>query len=123
MNKEKQELLDKCLKLEQFDEIPILGGIYVVPTRYKHDSGYKIMYIIGYTSYKTNEEQKYYLIDTCCDVIDFVDWFNGESIKDLHIDITPGGIIHIWGNYQNMVNRFNLSSCMFEMIDKQKEPK
>lgn len=120
MNKEKQELLDKCIKLKtMLEEPPILGGIYIIPTRYKHDSGYKIMYIVGHAPYKGNEEEKYYLLDTCCDVVDFDNFMSkNTTIRDLHLDIKPSGIIHIWSNRQNMKSGFRLSSCTFEMIDK-----
>lgn len=122
MNKEKQELLDKCIKLKSvLEEPPILGGIYIIPTKYKHESGYKIMYIVGHTPFRRNEETQYYLLDTCCDVVDFDGFIKNTPIHDLHLDITPSGIIHIWSNYQNMKSGFRVSSCTFEMVDKTKE--
>ena len=118
MNKEKQELLDKCIKLEIIEEPPILGGIYIVPTRKIHESGYKIMYVVGHTPFKTTEETKYYLLDTICDVVDFGSFIYENSINDLHLDIQSSGIIHIWSNHQNMKCGFRLSSCTFEMVDR-----
>lgn len=120
MNKGKQELLDKCIKLDHFEEPPILGGIYIIPTRYKHDSGYKIMYIVGHTPYKQREEEKYYLLDTGCDVVDFDNFLRKVFIYDLHLDINTSGIIHIWSNSHNMKCVFRLSSCVLEMVDKPK---
>lgn len=43
MNKDKKELLGKCIDLPFEKQAPILGGIYIVPTNKKHESGYKIM--------------------------------------------------------------------------------
>ena len=122
MNKAKKELIEKCIKLEYGDGVPILGGIYVIPTNLKHDSGYKIMYIIGYTPFKRGENQKtYFLIDTYCDVIDYSNYLGRyDKIKDLHIDITPNGIIHIWSNEQNMKIIYNLSSCSIAMVEKER---
>lgn len=117
MNEGKKELLDKCIKLNYIDEVPILGGIYVIPTNFKHDSGYKIMYIVGHTPFKKNE-CKYYLIDTYCDVIDFESYFSKKDIKNLHIDIDTNGILHIWSRSQNMKNIYKLSNCSFEMVEK-----
>lgn len=115
MNKGKQELLDKCIKL-QFDEpVPKLGGIYIIPTQYIHDSGYKIMYIIGHEPYQQGKKEKLYLLDTGCDVVDFEHFMKNKLINDLHIDINKSGIIHIWSNSQNMKNIFKLSNCTFEM--------
>lgn len=121
MNKDKKEFLDKCIKLKFTDEVPILGGIYVIPTNLKHESGYKIMYIIGHTPFEKNEEGKYYLIDECCDVIDFISWYGGAKIENLHIDITTSGIIHIWSTTQNLINLVNLSNCSFEAINKNEQ--
>ena len=121
MNKVKKELIEKCIKLEHGDGAPILGGIYVIPTNLKHDSGYKIMYIIGHTPFKRGENQKTYLIDTYCDVIDYSNYLGRyDKIKDLHIDITPNGIIHIWSNEQNMKIINNLSSCYIAMVEKER---
>lgn len=120
MNKEKQELLDKCKKTSISGDVPILGGIYIIPTKFKHDSGYKIMYIVGHTPFRRKEETEYYLLDTCCDVVDFDNFLNSMLINDLHLDMTTGGIIHIWSNRQNMKSIFRVSSCSFEMVNKEK---
>lgn len=119
MNKEKQALLNKCVKLPFNEKMPIFGGIYIIPTQYKHDSGYKIMYIVGHTPWEFKKTPTYYLIDTCCDVVDFGQILNlSPTIEDLHIDITTGGVIHVWSNSQNMKAIFKCSSCSFEMVSK-----
>lgn len=121
MNKEKKALLEKCEDMTKFclytNDIPLLGGIYIVPTRYKHPSGYKIMYIVGHTP-RIYEEEKLYLLSTVCDVVDFDSWLDGVRIKDLHVDITMGGIIHIWSNRQYFRCDRNGDICRFEMVEK-----
>jgi len=120
MNKEKKALLEKCvdMRFNFGEEIPILGGIYIVPTRYKHDSGYKIMHIVGHSPRKTGKEERLYLIDTICDVVDFESYYNKIPINDLHIDISMGGILHVWSNTQYMKCHYNVSACSFEMVGK-----
>ena len=112
MNKFQKELLDKCIKTEVTEELPLLDHIYILPTTRKHDSGYKIMYIVGANS----KEDKHYLLDTYCDVLDIGEFMS--LAKDIHIDIHDNGIIHIWSNYQLFRSVFRVSSCTFEMVDR-----
>ena len=70
MNKFQKELLEKCKKVKIFDEVPDLDDIYILPTNRKHDSGYKILYIIG----QDREKNEYFLLDTYCDVVYFRKW-------------------------------------------------
>ena len=112
MNKFQKELLDKCKQTEFDKELPLLDHIYILPTTRKHDSGYKIMYIVGANS----KEDKHYLLDTYCDVLDIGEFMS--SAKDIHIDIHDNGIIHIWSNYQLFRSVFRVSSCTFEMVER-----
>lgn len=116
MNKEKTKFLNECIDLPYTKEPPILRSIYVIPTDFKHDSGYKIMYIIG-----QDLEKNKYILDKGCDVIDFESFWSKIKIEELHIDITPGGIIHIWNNRQNMKCTSRVSSCEFEMVGNSNE--
>ena len=119
MNKEKQALLDKCIDIRDRDiRDLILGGIYIIPTRYKHDSGYKIMYIVGHTPHNPDVESTYYLLDTMCDVVNFDSWWSKVPIQDLSIDMSMGGILHVWSFRQNMKCEYNVSSCSIVMVDK-----
>lgn len=114
MNKFQKELIEKCKEVSHFEDTPLFDDIYVLPTTRKHDSGYKILYVIG----QTRKDDTYYLLDTYCDVVDFGE-FN-SMIKDLHIDVLNNGIIHYWSNYQQFKSIFRVSNCTFEMINKTK---
>ena len=112
MNKYQKELLEKCIITKISDKLPLFDDIYILPTTRKHDSGYKIMYIIGLS----REKDEYYLLDTYCDVVDFGDLL--KSLKELHIDILDNGIIHCWSNYQLIKSNFRLSNCTFDFVDR-----
>lgn len=122
--KEKQELLDKAIKLNYGDDIPLLKGIFIIQERTLHDSGYRLLNIIGHTEYNREiQDYKYYLISECSDVVDFNPLFDryikGDySMGDIHLDINKHGIIHIWTNSNKWLKCYgtNLSSCMFEFV-------
>ena len=126
INKKAQELLDKSVKLNREDEIPLFKGIYIIQKRKLHDSGYRLMNVIGHTEYDVNlKDFKYYLISQCSDVIDFEPTFNKLLAKnydmcDLHLDIDRNGLIHIWTNKSDKKIKcrygLNLSSCTLEII-------
>ena len=113
MTKYQKEFLDKCIITDISAELPLFDDIYILPTNKKHDSGYKIMYIVGGV-HKTN---KYYLLDTYCDVVN-LGYFK-SSLKNVNIDIKDNGIIHLWNNYQLFRCEFRVSSCTFEFVDKE----
>jgi hypothetical protein len=122
MNKEQQELLEKAKEVKITDEVPEFKGIYIIQQRKLHDSGYRMMYVIGHT--ELDEKKKdfnYYLIGTFSDVIDFTPTFERYLNKDytmcdLHLDINRNGIIHIWTNSsKHLVNVGRCSNCMFEI--------
>lgn len=112
MNKFQKELLEKCIKTKHDEELPLFDGIYILPTNKKHDSGYKIMYIVGHDV----KEDKYYLLDTYCDVVNF--GYLVRELKELNIDILDNGIIHCWSNYQLIKSGFRFSSCTFDFVDR-----
>lgn len=114
MNKFQKELIEKCKKVSINDETPLFDDIYMLPTTRKHDSGYKIMYIIGYS----REKNEFYLLDTYCDVVSLGEF--DTNIKDLHIDVLDNGIIHYWSNYQMFESIFRVSSCTFKMVKRTK---
>ncbi len=124
MNKHSQYLLDKAIKLKHSDEIPLFKGIYIIQQRKLHDSGYRLMYVIGHTEYdKHLKDFKYYIVSCCSDVVDFTPMFeyymrNNYNMCDLHLDINKSGIIHIWTNGSKYLktDTHNLSSCIFEVV-------
>ena len=87
----RKELLDLPVA-DYRDEIPLLDEFYVIPTKRKHDSGYRIMEIVG-VAYKKDKGGRYIgnefeaILDRGCDVIDFDFWqrVKGGSISmDIH---------------------------------------
>lgn len=125
-NKQAQELLDKAIKLTYKDTIPLFRGIYIIQQRKLHDSGYRMMYIIGYTNYdKKIDDFKYYLISSCSDVVDFEPIFENLLARnydmcDLHLDIDRNGLIHIWTRSDKKLSirhGVGLSSCSFEIVN------
>lgn len=114
MNKFQRELLEKCKQVEVIDEVPLMDDIYVLPTNRKHDSGYKIMYIVGFN----REKDEYFLLDIYCDVVNF--GYLERKVKDINIDILDNGIIHYWSNYQRFKSLHRVSSCTFDMVDREK---
>lgn len=124
-NKQAQELLNKAVKLKYGDEIPLFKGIYIIQERKLHDSGYRLMNVIGHTEYdKELKDYKYYLISCCSDVIDFEPIFDkllsrNYDMCDLHLDINKNGLIHIWTNSDKKLScryGLHLSSCSLEII-------
>lgn len=124
MNKASKELLDKCIELKINDKLPLFKGIFIIQQRKLHDSGYRMMYVIGHTEYdKELKDYKYYLISCCSDVIDFEPIFDkllarNYDMCDIHLDIDRNGIIHVWTNSEK---RFKIeypfvSSCTLEII-------
>ena len=124
MNKSGKELLDKCIKLEMDKELPLFKGIYIIQQRKLHDSGYRMMYVIGHTKYdKEKQDYEYYLIGTYSDVIEFQPVWDkyikgSKEMCDLHLDIDKNGIIHIWTNSDKHFNCYcpYVSSCTLEVI-------
>ena len=81
MNKKQQELLDKCVRVNVSDDVPLLDGILIIQQRRLHDSGYRMMYVIG----QTIEDDKYYLLSTYSDVIDIGNMFSNPAHYDIYL--------------------------------------
>lgn len=121
----KEEMLKKAIKIHYDDtNIPLFKGIFIIQERKLHDSGYRLMNVIGHTEYyhKLNDF-KYYLISECSDVVDFTPIFEKLLAKqydmcDLHLDISSNGVIHIWTNSNRYLKMTypNVSSCSFEIV-------
>ena len=68
-----------------------LKTIRIIPRRKLHDSGYKMMYVIG-----LNEDYIPYMISSRADSIDFTDYHTKQSFHGLQMDIDNEGIISLW---------------------------
>ncbi len=125
MNKAGKELLEKAIDLGYTKELPLFKGIYIIQQRKLHDSGFRMMYVIGHTKYdKKIKDIKYYLVGTYSDVIDFEPMFDNllkrnYCMCDLHLDIDENGIIHIWTNSNKKMKCVCpfVSSCGFEIVE------
>lgn len=127
INKQARKLLNKAVKLKYGDEIPLFKGIYIIQERKLHDSGYRLMNVIGHTEYDEElKDYKYYLISCCSDVVDFEPIFNkllagNYDMCDLHLDINKNGLIHIWTKSNKKLSlscKYGLhtSNCGLEIV-------
>lgn len=116
--------IKEYLKRNYNKKLTLFKGIYIIQQRKLHDSGYRMMYVIGHTEYdREKKEYEYYLIGTYSDVIDFQPvwdkYIKGSAeMCDLHLDIDKNGIIHIWTNSNKHFNCCfpYVSSCTLEVI-------
>lgn len=126
MNKE--ELLNKAKKVNYYN-LPLLKGIYIIQQRKLHDSGFRLMYIIGHSEYKKDiNDFEYYMLSSCSDVVDFEPTFSkllnrNYDMCDLHLDINKNGLIHIWTNSEKylITDYLNLSNCTIRIVNTKKE--
>lgn len=123
----KKELLEKAIKLNYDSQTPLLKGIFIIQERILHDSGYRLMNIIGHGEYDREiEDYKYYLLSSSSDVINFRPIFNEyikgnfSNMRNINMDINRHGIIHIWTEHDKWLkcDFLNCSSCMLEFVDK-----
>ena len=109
----KEELLKKAIKVDRLEGIENLVGIFIIQQRKLHDSGFRMMYIIGHKK----DFEKYYLIATYSDVVIFENLYNkNKAIQDIHLDINKNGIIHIWSNRNTFKCEWiDVSTCSLEV--------
>lgn len=95
----KKELYEKAIKLDDCNffsnEIykKEFSSIYVITTNRKHDSGYKILDVIG----QEKGTDDLYFISDSCDVIHFYDNLRTQTkdiIYPLRIDSLSNGVTH-----------------------------
>ena len=111
MNRAIKELLNKCIKVGSMeDKVPLLDDLYIIPTRKKHDSGYKIMYVVG----GVRKPEHYFLLDVGSDVVNF--GYFKTTMENINLDIKDNGIIHFWSNKEKFKSGFRVSSCTFELV-------
>lgn len=116
----KKELLKKAKK--EINKDLKIRGLYIIPQKKLHDSGYKQMYVIGHTEYKEElEDYEFYLLGTYSDVINLygesLNFMNNgnNDIKTINLDINKYGIIHIWSDYDIFKIRYaNISSVWLD---------
>lgn len=84
-----REQLLQCPKREWDKHIEHAIGVYVIPTRKKHDSGYAIMEFVAETD--SGEKIRF---GGCCDDVSF----EGEHFR-MDCDF-ESKLIHIWNRYK-----------------------
>lgn len=114
MNKELKDLLDKCEKYINQK----ITGLYVIPQKKIHDSGYRLMNVIGHSEYDEDiKDFHYFLLSECSDVINLYGdlYNNAKDIKQINMDINKNGVIHIWSDYDGFIPRyFNIGNCWLD---------
>ena len=115
----KEELLKVAVKVPftELDKLPLLGGIFIIQQKKLHDSGYRMMYVIGHTDWDYEKKDwDYYLLGQISDVVDFGNYFSKAYMEELHLDINKHGVIHIWSNKSKFKCTHCLSNCIFEVV-------
>ena len=112
----KDELLNlaKKVRYQDLDKLPAFNCIYIIPQRKLHDSGYRMMYVIG------ERELNYFLLDDFSDVINIGDICSEKSFKDINMDITKNGIIRLWSRRFYLKCTTAVSNCIFDIEDVKK---
>ena len=110
-----KELLEQAKEvdwLREMKELPIFTGIYIIQQKKLHESGYRLMYVIGHT-----KDFEYYLLDSVSDVVSLTSYWSKIPLEDLHVDINKHGIIHLWTNSKGLKCTFAISSCDFDVVE------
>lgn len=93
MNKYFKELIDKCEKVTNDEEINNIKGLYIISDNKLHYSGYRLIHVIAHTDYYEEiKDYKYYYLGYSYDVIHFKSFIN----LGFNLDIDRHGIIHLW---------------------------
>lgn len=115
-----KELL--ALPQKPFNEIRTYEYILIVPTRIKHDSGWRLMALIGGTKEDDNKYRPTELIGYCDDI----NWILPDKINALaylnrlRTDMTLSNCCRVWSNYFLFQVGHCLSSTDIKLIlDKQ----
>lgn len=95
----RKELL--ALPQKPFSEERIYEYIIIVPTRRKHESGWRLMALIGATKVNEHKYEPTELIGYCDDI----NWILPKDVKyheALRTDMTLSNCTRIWSNYYKM---------------------
>lgn len=111
----KEFLLEEAREADwlKLDECPVFTGLYIIQQRKLHDSGYRLLHIIGHT-----KEFDLYLLSSGSDVIDFNSYWSKIMLEDLSIDINKNGVIHIWSRRKSFKCTGSLSTCSFDIVNR-----
>lgn len=113
----REELLN--LPQKEFNKVETYAWIIVVPTRQKHDSGWRLMALVGGKKVGNNYEP-IELIGYCDDI----NWKFPITINNniLRSDMTLSNCLRIWSDYYSFRVGMCTSSVLIELIeDKNKQ--
>lgn len=112
-NAKREELL--ALPQKPFNEERIYEYIVIVPTRRKHESGWRLMALIGATKIDENKYRPTELIGYCDDI----NWIIPKDVKlheTLRTDMTLSNCTRVWSNHYKMKVTCCLSSTDIILI-------
>lgn len=113
----REELLN--LPQKEFNKVETYAWIIVVPTRQKHDSGWRLMALVGGKKVD-NHYEPIELIGYCDDI----NWKFPITINNniLRSDMTLSNCLRIWSDYYSFRVGMCTSSVLIELIeDKNKQ--
>jgi len=94
-----------------------LKTIRIIPRRKLHDSGYKMMYVIG-----LDYNYKPYMISSCSDSIDFTNYYTKQPFHGIQMDVDNEGVISLWSlsnSFKTMDH--DCSTIIFDVLQKEDE--
>lgn len=103
-----KELL--ALPRRQWDVKSVYDGIYLVPTKDIHDSGYRLIAVVGERGKKPVE------IAAFCDVISWEDDSGIVRTDNLRMDMQTNNIVHVWSSHGRMEVGIAVSSLEIKWI-------
>lgn len=110
----KKELI-KQAKLNRHPCAKDLKIIRIIPRRKLHESGYKMMYVIG-----LDYNYKPYMISSRTDSIDFTNYHTKQPFHGIQMDIDNEGVISLWSiNNSFRTMDYECSTIMFDVLQKE----
>ena len=115
----KKDLLE-VEKENMFQPIPLLDIIYVIPTRRKHESGFKQMEIIGEAINNEGETTYIKKLATFSDVFDICEIFTSRhQYFTLSMDIPECGVMRFFSQQnQFRVDHYGISSFCISIVER-----
>ena len=95
-NVKQRDLLS--LPVKEFTKVERYESLIIVPTKKKHDSGWRLMAIVGCKE-KDNYHNVPVEIAGYCDDINWILPYNNKYFECLRSDMTVSNCIRFWSNY------------------------
>lgn len=98
------------LPVRKWDETKTYTSIAVIPSGKKHDSGWALMYIIGFDDKMKPIEIAAVCDDICWSIPDATDYYFRSDM------FYPSGVIHFWSNKYHYKVGISLSSTDVTLV-------